>query len=39
MALHFEREEYAARLDKLTASMSEEKLGAILLSPRKACTG
>ena len=31
MALHFEREEYAARLDKLTASMSEEKLGAILL--------
>ncbi|GAB5461779.1 MULTISPECIES: M24 family metallopeptidase [Hoeflea] len=31
MALHFEREEYAARLDKLTASMREEKLDAILL--------
>jgi Xaa-Pro dipeptidase len=31
MALHFEREEYAARLDKLTASMGEEKLDAILL--------
>lgn len=31
MALHFEREEYAARLEKLTASMSEEKLDAILL--------
>jgi len=31
MALHFEREEYAARLDKLTASMAEEKLDAILL--------
>ena len=31
MALHFEREEYAARLDKLTASMREEKLDAMLL--------
>ncbi|WP_417408471.1 M24 family metallopeptidase [Hoeflea sp.] len=31
MALHFEREEYAARLEKLTASMREEKLDAILL--------
>ena len=31
MALHFEREEYAARLDKLTASMHEEKLDAMLL--------
>jgi hypothetical protein len=31
MALHFEREEYAARLSKLTASMGEEKLDAILL--------
>ena len=31
MALHFEREEYAARLDKLTASMRAEKLDAILL--------
>ena len=31
MALHFEREEYAARLEKLTASMHEEKLDAILL--------
>jgi len=31
MALHFEREEYAARLEKLTASMREEKLDAMLL--------
>ncbi|MEQ8737220.1 MAG: aminopeptidase P family N-terminal domain-containing protein, partial [Hoeflea sp.] len=31
MALHFEREEYAARLSKLTASMQEEKLDAMLL--------
>jgi Xaa-Pro dipeptidase len=31
MALHFEREEYAARLSKLTASMQTEKLDAILL--------
>tara|TARA_R110002020_G_scaffold122787_3_gene278648 strand:- start:5344 stop:6498 length:1155 start_codon:yes stop_codon:yes gene_type:complete len=31
MALHFEREEYAARLDRLTASMREEKLDAMLL--------
>ncbi|WP_422371174.1 M24 family metallopeptidase [Hoeflea sp.] len=31
MALHFEREEYAARLSKLTASMQEEKLDAVLL--------
>lgn len=31
MALHFEREEYAARLDKLTQSMREEKLDAMLL--------
>ncbi len=31
MALHFEREEYAARLEKLTDSMREEKLDAMLL--------
>ena len=31
MALHFEREEYAARLEKLTTSMREEKLDAMLL--------
>ncbi|MEM5494741.1 Xaa-Pro peptidase family protein [Hoeflea sp. AS16] len=31
MALHFEREEYAARLEKLTASMRQEKLDAMLL--------
>ena len=31
MALHFEREEYAARLDRLTARMREEKLDAMLL--------
>ncbi len=31
MALHFEREEYAARLEKLTAGMREEKLDAMLL--------
>ncbi|WP_420407011.1 M24 family metallopeptidase [Hoeflea sp.] len=31
MALHFEREEYAARLSRLTAKMSEEKLDAMLL--------
>lgn len=31
MALHFEREEYAARLEKLTASMRADKLDAILL--------
>jgi Xaa-Pro dipeptidase len=31
MALHFEREEYAARLDKLTTRMGEEKLDAMLL--------
>ena len=30
MALHFEREEYAARLESLTAQMREEKLGAML---------
>ncbi|MDF1609683.1 Xaa-Pro peptidase family protein [Hoeflea sp. YIM 152468] len=31
MALHFEREEYAARLDKMTQSMREQKLDAMLL--------
>ncbi len=31
MALHFERDEYAARLERLTASMREEKLDAMLL--------
>ena len=31
MALHFERDEYAARLGRLTARMREEKLGAVLL--------
>ncbi|OCW59113.1 M24 family metallopeptidase [Hoeflea olei] len=31
MALHFEREEYAARLDRLTESMRAEKLDAMLL--------
>ncbi|MDP3526839.1 MAG: Xaa-Pro peptidase family protein, partial [Hoeflea sp.] len=31
MALHFEREEFAARLDRLTASMREENLDAMLL--------
>ena len=31
MALQFEREEYAARLEKLTATMREEKLDAMLL--------
>lgn len=31
MALHFEREEYAARLSKLTASMRDENIDAMLL--------
>lgn len=31
MALHFEREEYAARLNRLTASMRAEQLDAMLL--------
>ncbi|MCY0148011.1 Xaa-Pro peptidase family protein [Hoeflea sp. G2-23] len=31
MALHFEQDEYAGRLDKLTASMKAEKLDAMLL--------
>ncbi|MDG3576092.1 Xaa-Pro peptidase family protein [Rhizobium sp. YJ-22] len=31
MALHFERDEYAARLERLTAGMREEKLDAMLL--------
>lgn len=31
MALHFEREEFAARLDRLVASMQAEKLDAMLL--------
>ena len=31
MALHFETSEYAARLDRLTARMQEEKLDAVLL--------
>jgi Xaa-Pro dipeptidase len=31
MALHFEREEYAARLNRLLAQMQEQKLDAVLL--------
>ncbi|AYD01662.1 Xaa-Pro peptidase family protein [Neorhizobium sp. NCHU2750] len=31
MALHFEREEYAARLNRLLAAMQEQKLDALLL--------
>ena len=31
MALHFDANEYAARLERLTARMAEQKLDAILL--------
>ena len=31
MAIHFEREEYAARMDRLQAAMAERKLDAMLL--------
>ena len=39
MALHFEPAEFEARRARLIEKMAEEKLDAVLLFAKRACTG